>query len=458
MEILEEKKESRWTTILLIIMNIILWGIIGLIAFFWNGVVHALTPVEGNIITNNQTYHYTPSNGGFIYNNEFFSNEDGLGGNYLYSKTGQILIWETTNINGYFQNPCNSNEDLTYSMNINFYKSQNDSLKLTNVGITNSITGCTGFMIELPDRYQYVNVCTLKAGDVPKYSLWFSNSQSGAINDRIGIETNFSVTCQVGNQAVIDNATANANNIINNVIQTTDKVIEETTNTINNGINNIINSQQVCLEKTTDTVKIAKEGYRLDINGNEVQSTLYFDLSDYIYITEENIYIVEKSNVAAALCYYDENKQLINCVAEDSLNQNTKYNTPSGTKYFRYSITKPPRKPIIKYNTCENGSQALINAEKGYFDSLNSAINQGLDAEHIHVDPDRQDFEDLEDVETSLHTYTNVNLNSFDVDLDTDTNSWVWNTLTSILNTHTLIFGMIISILSIGLIKLILNR
>lgn len=446
MEILEEKKESRWTTILLIIMNIILWGIIGLIAFFWNGVVHALTPVEGNIITNNQTYHYTPSNGGFIYNNEFFSNENGLGGNYLYSKTGQILIWETTNINGYFQNPCQSNEDLTYSMNINFYKSQNDSLKLTNVSIINSVTGCTGFMLELPDRYQYVNVCTLKAGDVPKYSLWFNNSQAGAINDRIGIETNFSVTCQVGNQAVIDNATANANNIINNIQQTTDNIIEQTTNAINS-------LNEYCEKIDLNNIEI--DGKYLADTGEELVHQSY-GITNYIIVKNAKITVSHERTGYASLCFYNKNKTLISCIQNGNQTTGQEITIPNNAEYMRASIRKDDNLP--RYWICKSNTQALIDAEKGYFDSLNSAINQGLDAEHIHVVPDGQDFEDLEDVESTLHTYTNVNLNSFDVDLDTDTNSWVWNTLTSILNTNTLIFGMVISILSIGLIKLILNR
>lgn len=453
MEISEEKEKSRWTTILLIIMNIILWGIIGIIAFFWNGVVHALTPVEGNIITNNQTYHYTPSNGGFIYNNEFYSNENGIGGNYLYSKTGQILIWETTNINGYFQSPCNSNEDLTYSMNITFYKSSNDTLKLTNVGITNGITGCTGFMLELPDRYQYVNVCNLKAGDVPKYSLWFSNKQAGAINDRIGIETNFNVTCQVGNQAVIDNATANANNIINNIQQTTDNIIEQTTKAINS-VNEYC--ENILIQNNLENIT---EG-QLNSNTGAVETNNSFQSSNYIKLGK-GTYKYNRTttgNTSAKVCIYDSNKVFKNCI---QFNNTTEINfTLEDNSYIRFSYVKgyPEGKFVITGTSCKSNTQAIIDANGNYFSELNGAINQGLEAEHIHVDPDGSDFENLEDVESTLHTYTNVNLNSFDVDLDTDTNSWVWNTLTSILNTHTLIFGMVISILSIGLIKLILNR
>lgn len=68
------------------------------------------------------------------------------------------------------------------------------------------------------------------------------------------------------------------------------------------------------------------------------------------------------------------------------------------------------------------------------------------------------DFEDYEDAEDILNEYTDVDFNSVQIDLDPDTNNWVWNTLTSLINTNRLVFGMVISILSIGIIKLILNR
>lgn len=315
MEILEEKKESRWTTILLIIMNIILWGIIGLIAFFWNGVVHALTPVEANFnyTQNGQniSYNIKPDGGttGFIYENEFFGQTISHSAykHYL-PATGNIGEITTTNINGYFVNPCSSGQDISYTMKINFYKQSTDQNTMAWVRVTNGIDGCTGYFEVINGVYTYNNVCNLKSGDVPKFSLYFQEDSRGQTFYRVGIPTNFSYTCQVGNQAIIDADNANTNKIINKL------------------------------------------------------------------------------------------------------------------------------------------------------DSISGGWISEMEATYESVNPDGADFEDLEDVETSLHTYTNVNLNSFDVDLDSDTNSWVWNTLTSILNTHTLIFGMIISILSIGLIKLILNR
>lgn len=113
----------------------------------------------------------------------------------------------------------------------------------------------------------------------------------------------------------------------------------------------------------------------------------------------------------------------------------------------------------------QNQTITIINNENANTDRVIDRLYQDhqeqleqLSAIYTTVNPDSSDFDNLESVEDDLHQYTNVNLNSFNVDLDSDTNNWVWSTLTSILNTHTLIFGMVISILSIGLIKLILNR
>ena len=51
-----------------------------------------------------------------------------------------------------------------------------------------------------------------------------------------------------------------------------------------------------------------------------------------------------------------------------------------------------------------------------------------------------------------------MDLNDVDIAIDTDSSNFVWNTMTSIIQSNALIFSMIISILSIGVIKLMLGR
>lgn len=457
MEILEEKKESGWTTVLLIIMNIILWTIIALILFFFNGVVHALTPVEANFNYDSNgtpiSYNIKPDGGttGFIYNNEFFGQEINQSSYRYYKLPGSTFT--TTNINGYFQNPCQSNQEMSYTMTINFYKQSTSTNTMSGVSVINGINGCSGYLSQLPDSVVYYNVCTIQPGDVPKFSLYFSESSSGMTTYRVGIPTNFSYTCQVGNQALIDNATANANNIINNIQQTTDNIIEQTTQAINS-------ANEYCTNyEYTNTQNIEQDSAILR-NTGEIQTgqgTSSFAVSKYTKVKQgEYLIITSGQSNSPSYCLYDNDKNLLNC---STYNMQTNITiVPQQEGYIRYTIQKNNSNFRFKGSYCVSNTQAIIDANGNYFSELNGAIQQGLDAEHIHVDPDTEDFEDLEDVETSLHTYTNVNLDSFDVDLDTDTNSWVWNTITSLLNTSTLVFGMVISILSIGLIKLILNR
>lgn len=112
-------------------------------------------------------------------------------------------------------------------------------------------------------------------------------------------------------------------------------------------------------------------------------------------------------------------------------------------------------------NSITNNIQQSISNSNSQYNILGDkmdTLNNSIFAEYTPENPDKADFDDFEDVEDELKEYTNVNLESFNVDLDTDTNNWVWTTLTNLIQANALVFGMVISILSIGLIKLIMNR
>lgn len=49
-------------------------------------------------------------------------------------------------------------------------------------------------------------------------------------------------------------------------------------------------------------------------------------------------------------------------------------------------------------------------------------------------------------------------INDIDISIDSNTNDFIWDFITSAINTHTRIFGFVVTILSIGIIKLALNR
>lgn len=151
-----------------------------------------------------------------------------------------------------------------------------------------------------------------------------------------------------------------------------------------------------------------------------------------------------------------------------SLSPLTSYNI-SG--YVTIETTTPASSVDIQSQTVSiinsiisNFQNSIANSNSQYNDLVAELYNnhmeqiEQLEAVYTALTPDTTDFDSYEDIEDDLNQYTNINLNSFNVDIDTDTNNWVWTTLTSLLNTSALVFGMVISILSIGLIKLILNR
>lgn len=73
--------------------------------------------------------------------------------------------------------------------------------------------------------------------------------------------------------------------------------------------------------------------------------------------------------------------------------------------------------------------------------------------------PDSSSYDDYNSTEQELLNKTkDTDLSILDIGIDTKSSSWVWDTLTSLLKSHSAIFGMVIAILSIGIIKLVLGR
>lgn len=73
--------------------------------------------------------------------------------------------------------------------------------------------------------------------------------------------------------------------------------------------------------------------------------------------------------------------------------------------------------------------------------------------------PDDSSYKDYSSTQDELLDKTKeADLDSLDVGLDVNSSSWVWDTLTSLIQSHSVVFGMVIAILSIGVIKLVLGR
>jgi len=73
--------------------------------------------------------------------------------------------------------------------------------------------------------------------------------------------------------------------------------------------------------------------------------------------------------------------------------------------------------------------------------------------------PNQDDYDNYNQNEETLFDMTeDTDTSVIQIALDIITTTWIWTTMTTLLQTHTLVFSMIISILSIGIIKHALGR
>ena len=95
-------------------------------------------------------------------------------------------------------------------------------------------------------------------------------------------------------------------------------------------------------------------------------------------------------------------------------------------------------------------------------EETNQALGEIKDMDISEEDkelPDDTEFNNYQDAEDDLMDKVNeADMSVLDVAIDVDSSNFVWDTLTDLIQSHTLIFSTIIAILSIGIIKLALGR
>lgn len=109
-------------------------------------------------------------------------------------------------------------------------------------------------------------------------------------------------------------------------------------------------------------------------------------------------------------------------------------------------------------NSAINSSSSNIinNDNKNTQDIIDSITGGELED---NSQPDDSKINDYQDSEGNLIDKDKLNnINNIEISLDSNSNTFIWNLVDKILNTHTLIFGLIITMLSLGIIKLVLNR
>lgn len=108
--------------------------------------------------------------------------------------------------------------------------------------------------------------------------------------------------------------------------------------------------------------------------------------------------------------------------------------------------------------TIENSIKDQTDAINKQTDSFNEFKDTDLDESNKEL-PDDKAFNDYENAEKDLLDKVNqADLDSINIGIDSNSSNFVWDTTTRLIKSHPAVFGMFISILSIGIIKLALGR
>lgn len=110
------------------------------------------------------------------------------------------------------------------------------------------------------------------------------------------------------------------------------------------------------------------------------------------------------------------------------------------------------------YNLYKDPVSSLITQQEEANSKIEEIQNQDIPTESKEA-PNQDAFNNYENKENQIKQATsNANMNAVNVAMDIPTSNWIWDTLTRILNTNPMIMSMMITFLSIGVIKLILRR
>lgn len=251
----------------------------------------------------------------------------------------------------------------------------------------------------------------------------------------------------------INGAKSSLETTMNNNTTSTNNAINSQTTTITNNnnyntqqqIENYNESQLSCGTGFNDISQTLSASKYYLMNNGTLREHSNFDVSDYIGVNPSTAYTMTidapfTESQWASMCQYDENKALISCQQYTTQREQT-WTTASNAKWMRFSFIRDGSQ-IFMLNgyTCTTKSEEDLSAS-----DKNPVNNSGVEG-YISS-------------ENTLKAQMNTDsLNSFDINIDLNSNNWIWQTMTAFFNTNTAIMTMIISILSIGVIKLVLTR
>lgn len=123
-----------------------------------------------------------------------------------------------------------------------------------------------------------------------------------------------------------------------------------------------------------------------------------------------------------------------------------------------YSSSKPFVSVYSYIYLLKKDDSAIESVEATIKEETDKIINSDISDNDKEL-PDDSSYNDYNGAEQNLLDKTkDIDLNTLDIGIDVNSSKWVWNTLTSFIQSHTVVFGIFISILSIGIIKLALGR
>jgi len=112
----------------------------------------------------------------------------------------------------------------------------------------------------------------------------------------------------------------------------------------------------------------------------------------------------------------------------------------------------------VQYANNNKIQELIEQSNQAMNDSINDMKDMDIGSEDKEV-PSDDKYQDYEEQEQILKdSMEQADLNDLDIAIDVPTSDFIWQTITRLINSNSLVFGMFIAILSIGIIKLAFGR
>lgn len=201
--------------------------------------------------------------------------------------------------------------------------------------------------------------------------MTFVNDSSSFVNNNSGVIDSQNNNATANN----NNRDANFGNLINDNRANTQAII----NNDNANTDKEIESQKVCTR--IDNSSISLDNKYLSNSQGLVSDSQNYGITDYIPVINSSITVttIALPNNGPYLCFYNVNKSLVSCIANNTLTLNQVLTIPTSASYVRFSINKANNKP--QFEICTNGNQAIVDSQKEINNTLNNDNVDGANSQ-----------------------------------------------------------------------------